>query len=372
MFKNKKILVLMLCMMLAISAFACAKTEEAPADTATAPEQKTEEPKTEEPKTEEPKTEEPKTEESKEEPKEEAKVEMATEYPVSIEENIDGSDFTFTFDKSPERVMSMSQATTEIFLALGLKDKMVGTAFLEEEIYPPLKADYDSVKVVAEKWPSFEEFMAVNPDFATGWGVPFTKRAIPAQQIVDKGIAIYVPSAMTNPDADLYTMFDDFLKIGQIFDNQEFCQNYVDEQKAKLEGILANLKDKEPKRVFLYDSEGDQPFTVFKGYTTSLMELVGAHNVMSDVGSEKTWGTTSWEVVVKANPQYIIVIDYGVSIRNTDDFDAKVEKIKSNPMLADVDAVKNDNFIRVKLSEITPGVRSVDSLERLSETIHAE
>ncbi len=291
---------------------------------------------------------------------------------VEIKQNLDGKDYSFEFEKSPTRVVSMSQATTEIFWTLGLADKMVGTAFLEEEIYAPLQAEYDKVPVLAEKWPSYEEFMAATPDFTTGWAVPFTKRAIPAQKIVDQGIVIYVPNSMTQADATLDTLFDDFLTIGKIFENEVFAQAYVDDQKAKLEEVKAKISDKGEKRVFLYDSEDDQPFTVFEGYTTNLLNLIGAKNVMSGQGSDKTWGKASWESVVAANPEYIIVVDYGVSIRNTDDFDQKVEKIKNNPMLAEIDAVKNDNFIRVKLSEITPGVRSVDSLVRLSETIHGK
>ena len=74
--------------------------------------------------------------------------------------------------------------------------------------------------------------------------------------------------------------------------------------------------------------------------------------------------------VLAENPQYIIICDYSTSIRNTDDFDAKVENLKSNPALQDLDAVKNGNFVRVRLSEITPGVRSVDALVRLAEEIH--
>ena len=32
--------------------------------------------------------------------------------------------------------------------------------------------------------------------------------------------------------------------------------------------------------------------------------------------------------------------------------------------------MKENHFVRVKLSEITPGVRSVDALKRLAEQIH--
>ncbi|MDU3564287.1 MAG: ABC transporter substrate-binding protein, partial [Veillonella sp.] len=48
----------------------------------------------------------------------------------------------------------------------------------------------------------------------------------------------------------------------------------------------------------------------------------------------------------------------------------KIEKIKANPQLQDITAVKEGHFMRVKLSEITPGVRTVDALKRLAEEIH--
>ena len=48
----------------------------------------------------------------------------------------------------------------------------------------------------------------------------------------------------------------------------------------------------------------------------------------------------------------------------------KIAKLKSNPQLQDITAIKENHFIRVKLSEITPGVRTVDALKRLAQEIH--
>lgn len=48
----------------------------------------------------------------------------------------------------------------------------------------------------------------------------------------------------------------------------------------------------------------------------------------------------------------------------------KLKRSKANPQLQDITAVKEGHFIRVKLSEITPGVRTVDALKRLAEEIH--
>ena len=294
------------------------------------------------------------------------------EYPVTWSQNLDGNDYEFTVEATPERAVSMSQATTEMLLALGLCDRMAGSAFLEEEIYEPLAEDYAKVEVLSEKWPSYEVFMAAAPDFTTGWAVPFTQRAIPAADIVAQNVPIYVPESMLRTDATLDTLFDDFRMYGKIFDAEETAEAYVAAEQAKLSEVQAKLEDLDEVSCFIYDStdEDDQIYTAFEGYTTNLLKLIGANNILSGKGVDKTWDYAGWEQVLAENPQYIIICDYSTSVRNTDDFDAKVEKLKSNPALAELDAVKNDHFVRVRLSEITPGVRSVDALVRLAEEIH--
>ena len=70
---------------------------------------------------------------------------------VTWSETFDGTKTDFAVKSAPTHAVSMSQATTEMMLQLGLEDKMAGTAFKEEEIYPPLQAAYDKVKVLSEK-----------------------------------------------------------------------------------------------------------------------------------------------------------------------------------------------------------------------------
>ena len=47
---------------------------------------------------------------------------------------------------------------------------------------------------------------------------------------------------------------------------------------------------------------------------------------MSGLGVDKTWAKGSWETVIAQNPDYIIIADYGNSIRNDDDFQQKLKK----------------------------------------------
>lgn len=289
---------------------------------------------------------------------------------VSWTETIGGQSKEMKVTAPPKHAVSMSQATTEMMLALGLGDHMAGTAFKEEEIYEPLQAAYDKVPVLAEKWPSYEKLMSVKPDFVTGWEVPFTKRGIPAEQIEAQNIPIFVPDSMQSTKADLDMLFGDMEKLGEIFGVKDKADKWVADERSKLAAVQNKIKDLPHKKVFVFDSEDTDPFTAFEGYTTNVLKMVGADNVMSGQGVDKTWAKTSWENVVAANPDYILIVDYGTSIRNDDDFRGKVAKLKGNPQLANVNAVKNDNFIRVKLSEITPGVRTVDALERIANDIH--
>ena len=62
----------------------------------------------------------------------------------------------------------------------------------------------------------------------------------------------------------------------------------------------------------------------------------------------------------------------GHDIVGADEFANKVERLKNNPQLSSVTAIKENHFLRVRLAEITPGVRTVDALERLVKEIHPD
>lgn len=291
---------------------------------------------------------------------------------VSWKENLDGKTVDMKVTQPPKHAVSMSFATTEMMLALGLQDQMAGTAFKEDDIYPSVSEAYAKVPVLSEKWPSYEKLMSVKPDFVTGWEVPFTKRGVPADKIISAGIPIYVPDSMQGTNANLDTLFNDMMEYGKIFGKEDNAQKWVDGQKQKLAAAQNKIKDLPQVKVFVYDSDDGQPFTAFEGYTTNVLKMIGAQNVMAGQGVDKTWAKTSWESLVKADPDYILVVDYSTSDRNQDSFDERVEKLKENPQLQSVKAVKENHFVKVRLSEITPGIRTVDALVRMADEIHGK
>lgn len=284
-------------------------------------------------------------------------------------EKVNGVEYRFEYKDAPTRALSISHFTTEIMLKLGLADHMIGTAFLEEEIDPSIKKEYQKVPVVAEKWPSIEKVILLHPDFVTGWEVAF-KKGVDSKQLAKHGIPFFVPESSMSFDANLDTLFEDYRRFGKIFGREKIVEGYIAEEKARVEQIQKNIANKKEFTYFLYDSGTDKAFTVFEGFTTNLLSLINGRNILSGKGVKKTWGQCSWEDVVIGNPDYFIIVDYSVGIREETDSDSKIAMIRNNPLLKNLDAVKNNKFIRVKLSEICPGIRNVDFFEKVAKKVY--
>ena len=84
-------------------------------------------------------------------------------YPVTITSyNENGETYTQTFDQCPERVVSISQANTELLLALGLRDKIIATAYTNSDINPKWDAEYKAIPEAAETYISLETVLSLS------------------------------------------------------------------------------------------------------------------------------------------------------------------------------------------------------------------
>ena len=66
--------------------------------------------------------------------------------------------------------------------------------------------------------------------------------------------------------------------------------------------------------------------------------------------------------------KFIIIHSYDVG-NTTGTTEEKIESLKKNPALENVTAIKNNNFVVVKLVEVFPGLQIFDAAERLSKKI---
>ncbi|WP_407653450.1 ABC transporter substrate-binding protein [Brevibacillus ruminantium] len=284
--------------------------------------------------------------------------------PVTVQ--IDGR--TVTFTEVPKRAVSLNQHVTEVMLALGLEDKMAGTAYLDDSILPEYQDAYAKVPVLSAKYPSKEVLLAAEPDFVyAGWKSAFTEKAVGTIDGLEKlGIKPYLhqSSNMTGPEPE--DVFADISNIGRIFRVEEKADELIEKIKKEMKEITDRIgEQKEPLRVFVYDNGEDQPFTAANNYMTTLIRLAGGKNVFDDI--PKGWTTTSWEEVVARKADVIVIVDYG---------DKTVEQkrnfLLSKKELAELPAIQNKRLIVLPLSAAAEGVRAPLALQTLAEGFYPE
>ena len=64
-------------------------------------------------------------------------------------------------------------------------------------------------------------------------------------------------------------------------------------------------------------------------------------------------------------PDIIVMGDLTRKSQTAETADAKIEYLKSNPVTSQMDAVKNERFIKVAGGDMNPSIRTVDLAEKL-------
>ncbi|MDO4648903.1 MAG: ABC transporter substrate-binding protein [Eubacteriales bacterium] len=282
---------------------------------------------------------------------------------VTVPNTIDGETVDVTYDKVPERVVSLAGFATEMLMALGLEDKIVGYGYMDNAISPAYEEAFAKLENLADGNPSQEVLLGVEPDFLTGWASTFSDKNFPQSFCADNDIMTYVPQVET-PPATMESVYTDFENLGEIFQVQDRASEIVTDMKDRVAAVQEAVKDEEPVTVFIYDSGEDAPFTASAGLPTDMINLAGGKNIFE--GTEKNWMSVDWESVIDADPEYIIVMDYLAS----DPLQTKLDFLQNNEALADLTAVKNGNIFEIGLTDMTGCYLSVDAIEKMAAKFH--
>lgn len=169
-------------------------------------------------------------------------------YPVTVTTyNQNGEEAEQTFTKCPERVVSISQANTEMLVSLGLSDLIVATAHRTSTPWPETAAEYESLNFLAmDDYPSKEVVLSLEPDLIVGWGSLFADDALGATSDWNaRGINTYL---MKNTVSGLGKRNFEFLiqdieNFGKIFDIEEKTDALVADIRSRLAAVEARTAD---------------------------------------------------------------------------------------------------------------------------------
>jgi iron complex transport system substrate-binding protein len=290
-------------------------------------------------------------------------------YPVTVQ----SCDREITFDAPPTRAASNDVNLTEMMLVLGLTDSMVGYTGISgwNKLDAEMRAGVAELPELSERYPSREILIGADLDFwFAGWnyGMRVGGEVTP-ETLAPFGIAVYELTEscihiMPRDSAAMDDMFTDIRNLGLIFGVADRAESLIAGWQAELAEIAATLPQRDPLRVFVYDSGEDTPFTAGRyAIPTAMIEAAGGRNIMDDV--ETSWTRVAWEPVVERNPEVVIIVNYGeVSAEQ------KIDFLKSNPAFADIDAVKNDRFVVLEYVEATPGPRNIRAIRALAAAFH--
>ena len=129
--------------------------------------------------------------------------------------------------------------------------------------------------------------------------------------------------------------------------------------------IKAAVSDVSGKRVFLYDSGDDKPFTAGKfAMPTAMIEALGAVNITADM--DTSWGTTSWEAVAAADPEFLILLDYQSGGGAAD----LLALLQSHPVMKHATAVRNEAYVALRYEELTPGPANIEAMAKMAEAMN--
>ena len=280
---------------------------------------------------------------------------------------VDNCGFEVTFDTAPERVVTIKSSTTEALLALGLGDRIVGTAFQDGPVPDEWAADAASLVSISDMFPSEEVALEQQPDLIySGWESAFAPDAAGARpELASLGVASYVsPSACQSSGQPAKLSFDnvfgDIEEVASIF--RVDPAPLLAEQREQLESIE---KTGESRTAFWYSSGSDTPYAgAGIGAPQLVMETVGLTNIAADVTA--TWAPLGWESVVDANPYFIVLID-----ADWNTVAKKIALLEGNPATATLDAVAHERYLILPFASGEAGVRTVEAAASLSQQIAA-
>ncbi|MEJ8660643.1 ABC transporter substrate-binding protein [Streptomyces sp. MS1.AVA.4] len=286
-------------------------------------------------------------------------------FPVTV----DNCGVKTTYQRPPRRAVSLNQHATEVMLALGLEESMVGTAYLDDRILPAYQDAYRGLKVLAKEYPSFEVLLSAEPDFAYGgFASTFDEKEGRSRAALSKaGINSYLnveecpsgPVTMAHMDQELRT-------VAKIFGVTDRAERELDRLHGTLDTVERELAGVTPTKLFVYDSGDKTAFTAGgAGVGNEMIKRAGGANLFADL--DKAFGDVSFEQVAERAPEVIVIYDYG-----DQSVEDKKKFLLANPALKDVPAIRNKRFAVLPLSSTVLGVRVPSGVESLARQLHAE
>lgn len=254
----------------------------------------------------------------------------------------------FTFEKAPQRIISLAPNLTEMFFSLDLEDHLVGNT-----MYCNYPSQAQKIEKVGDMLTfNFEKIVLLKPDliFITVEGN--TKSTY--DKFHELGLKVFV----SNP-RNYKGIRKTYSDLGKIFGVTQKTETALAKWDSTLQSITALLKSQSKTAMFLVELRPIMLAGV-NTFINEYMQFCGLRNIAED--SKLNYPIFNREEILKRDPDYII---YPTGGGDT------IEMLKeAYPEWKQLKAIKNNNVIFIDRDlYLRPGPRFIEALADLSNQL---
>lgn len=287
----------------------------------------------------------------------------------------------------PRRIYAVYQPAIEMVHALGVMDRVVGTAFLDAHVLPEFAQAQASAAYLPEL-PSREALLAANPDFVVSGfnGVFATNNANgygTRASLAELGVQSWVFGPLC-PSADgladeaidpasvtVENVYTDVRDLGLLFGVAERAEQVVADMQQRIAAVREDVAGVPRPRVAVVTPQDDGTFLVAGGpdFVTQILDIAGADNAFGDLTGRRNFPVGVEEIIAR-DPDVILTSTCCDGAYTTADAEPDAETIRTDPALANVTAVRDGRVLPFLFADLAAGVRVPHAAELVASLVH--
>lgn len=294
-------------------------------------------------------------------------------------------------DGPPQRVFAAYQPAIEMAHALGISDRLVGTAYLDAEVLPEYAAAQAKAKYY-KNLPSREQLLSLNPDFVlSGFNDVFSAAGSDSsfgsrKSLADLGIRTWIFSPLC-PTADgkgdeaidpstvsMDNVYADLRDLGRLFGVEDRAEQVIADQQRRIAAVATAVQDApRPTVAIVRPGLEGGGLTVSGGpdFGTVLIRQAGGVNAFADLTAKRNV-KISVEEFIKRDPDYVLISGCCDASLTPAASQPDVAKILGNPAFANLKAVRGKHVVPWLFANHSAGIRGASTTENLARILHPD
>ena len=244
------------------------------------------------------------------------------------------------------RIISLKPAITDVFVATGYSNKLVGvTKYCEIPKNLPIVGDYTR--------PYIEKIIALQPDMVLNSMENSSRKSV--ERLQSTGIRVELLSFRTTGD-----MIESIRKIGILTGETKRSEELAKAMRDKLASIKRKWHKAKKERVLIVWGRNPMVVAGSDSYMNEHMDTIGAVNAMAD--SRIPYPKIGLEELIAIDPD--VIIDLSMGSEKDDDSG----KLWSGVSV--LKAVRKNRVYTMNTGDVRRGPRLPEGLAKLAELIH--